>query len=89
MLQVEEKRVSLAEARKKLGDLIAEVRFGSENIIITKNNKDAVALVSMEEYQLLSDMRNLRELDEARALYAQAQREGTISHEDVVRELLP
>ena len=84
MQEMKEMKVTLADARKSLGDLIAQVRFGSRHIIITKNSQDAAALVSLEEHKLLSEIRRLRELEHARALLEQAEEEGTISYEEVI-----
>lgn len=47
----EASRVAADEARAKLGDLIDRAGFKGERIVITRHDKDLVALVSMDDLQ--------------------------------------
>lgn len=45
------KTLSLSEAKMKLSALIDGLQIGSEEVIITKNGKQAAVLVSPEEFE--------------------------------------
>lgn len=47
--QMSEQHISLAEARKQLGELLAQVSYTGDRIILTKHGKPRAALVSMED----------------------------------------
>ncbi len=51
-------RVSAREARDNFGDVIARAQYGDEAIIVTKQGKPAVVIVSYEEYAALHEHRN-------------------------------
>jgi len=60
--------VSMTEARHDFADLADQVRMKGERVCISKNNKPALALVPLEDMQLLEmleDMIDLREALEA------------------------
>ena len=57
-------RVTLAEARRTLGDVVDRVRYRGERVVLTANGKPAAA-VPIEILQLLQDLENA---DDVRAV---------------------
>lgn len=57
-------RVTLAEARRTLGDVVDRVRYRGERVVLTANGKPA-AVVPIEILQLLQDLENA---DDVRAV---------------------
>lgn len=49
-------KYSMAEARKNLAELTSKVRYANERIILTKEGKDAVAIISIEALRLLEEL---------------------------------
>ena len=43
------RHISTTDARKSLSDLVSEVEFGKETIVLTRRNRDVAALVPLEE----------------------------------------
>lgn len=76
--------VSMTEARHEFADLADQVRINGERICISKNNKPALALVPLEDLQLLEmleDMIDLREALEA------LKEPGSIDHKAFKKKL--
>lgn len=51
-------RISLTDARTKLGELVNQVRYGGDGIMLTKNGENVAAIVPV---RLLEDMQKERE----------------------------
>ena len=79
--------VPLSIARKTLGDLVSRVLFGNEYVLIARNSKPAAALVPIEALQLLQEIEKHHDLVQAKAALEKAKREGTLSFEEVEKEL--
>jgi prevent-host-death family protein len=46
-----QRELSLTKAREKLGDLVEQVQYQGDTILISRNGKPAVAIVSIEVYE--------------------------------------
>lgn len=82
-------RVSVAEARKDLAEIINRAAYAHERTVITRHDSDVAAVISIDELRLLDalmekweDEEDLREANEA-MLEA---REDNIPWEDIKRE---
>lgn len=53
-----EERIATTEARKELSRLVSRVEFGGERIIIQRRERDAVALIPMEELRMFEEILN-------------------------------
>ncbi|MBI5096001.1 MAG: type II toxin-antitoxin system Phd/YefM family antitoxin [Candidatus Hydrogenedentes bacterium] len=77
--------LTASELRDDFASAVNRVAFGGERIVVRRNNKDVVALVSME------DLARLRELDDRtdRAAIGKSKRERgkDTPWEDVKKEL--
>lgn len=51
-----EERIATTEARKELSRLVSRVEFGGERIIIQRRERDAVALIPMEELRMFEEI---------------------------------
>ncbi len=49
--------ISITEARTRLGELVDQVRYTGEGVLLTKNGKPAVAIVPMHVYEEYTDRR--------------------------------
>ena len=58
--------VSTAEARKKLAEIVNKVAYGKEPIVLTRRGEGIVALISMEEFELLQLIEDHIDIEDAR-----------------------
>jgi prevent-host-death family protein len=49
-------KISTADARKNLSNIVNRVSFGNEPIILTRRGEDIAALVGMDELRLLQEL---------------------------------
>lgn len=58
-------KVSMTKARQDFTDITNRVMFGGERICIEKNNKPAVAVVPIEDLEIIEAMEDKIDLEEA------------------------
>lgn len=76
-----------SEARKTFSEVINQVAFGGERVIIHRHNKELAAVVPMGDLALLHDLETRIDLDDARNALKEAQEQGTVTLEDLKRQL--
>ncbi|MEW6126656.1 MAG: type II toxin-antitoxin system Phd/YefM family antitoxin [Acidobacteriota bacterium] len=79
--------ISTKEAREQLSDLISRAAFAKERIILTRHGKAVAAVVPIEDYDLLEQIEDRIDLEEARAVLAETKKKGTIPWEKLKAEL--
>ena len=81
--------LSTLEAGDNLSDLVDRVATGKERIIITRAGKELVALVPVEDLELMEATEERLDIEDARAARREAEEKGTISLAALRRELEP
>ena len=79
-------RMSIAEARRNLADVINRVAYGRERVTLTRHAKPAAVMVAPEDAELLDLVETLIDLETARARLASA-KEKPIAWADAKRKL--
>nr|NJM04356.1 type II toxin-antitoxin system Phd/YefM family antitoxin [Desulfobacula sp.] len=64
-------KVTTAEARKNLADIVNKVAYNKEPIVLTRRGQDVAALVSMEEFELLQQIEDHIDIEDARQALAE------------------
>ena len=64
-------KVSTAEARKKLAEIVNKVAYGKEPIVLTRRGEEIAALISMEELKLLQLIEDYIDIEDARKVLAE------------------
>ncbi|HUT54967.1 MAG TPA: type II toxin-antitoxin system Phd/YefM family antitoxin [bacterium] len=64
-------KVTTVEARENLSDLINKAAYGKERIVFTRRGKELVALVPMDDLELLEEMEDRIDLEEAKKAWAE------------------
>ena len=59
------KKITTADARKKLSNIINRVAFGDESFVLTRRGEPMAALVSMKELKLLQEIEDQIDIDDA------------------------
>ncbi len=79
------RKISTADARKKLANIVNRVAFGKEVFVLTRRGEALAALVSVEDLKLLQEIEERMDLDDA--WQARAESEETVSWEELKKEL--
>lgn len=77
-------KISTADARKNLADIVNKVAYGDEPVILTRRGQSVAALVSMAEFELLQQIEDRMDIEDAKALREPG---DNIPAEDVWKEL--
>ena len=80
-------QVNTVNARAQFSEIINRAAFGKERVMLTRRGKEIVAVVPIEDVQLLEALEDKIDLEEARAALAEAKKKGTISWEKIKKEL--
>ncbi len=64
--------ISTASARKNFAEIVNQVAYGMEPVILTRRGKEVVALVSIEELELLEQIENHLDIEDAKKALAEA-----------------
>lgn len=80
-------RIITVEARDHFADLINRTAYTKERVVLTRRGDDVVAMVPIEDLQLLEDLENRIDLEEARAALAEVEESGTIPLADIKARL--
>ncbi len=78
-------RVSTADARKNFADIVNKVAYTKESIVLTRRGQNIAALVSMDELELLQQIEDHIDIEDAKQ--ALAGYGDNISSEDVWKQL--
>lgn len=60
-------RLAASEARHQFAEVVNQVAFGGERIVLHRHGKDVAALVPVADLELLEELENRMDLDAARA----------------------
>ncbi len=58
--------ISTAEARKNFADIVNQVAYGKESIILTRRGHKVAALVSIDELELLQQIEDYIDIEDAK-----------------------
>lgn len=59
------KTLSVSDLREQISDVTNRVMFGGERVCIKRNGKPAVAIISLEDLQLLEAIEDKLDVDQA------------------------
>lgn len=80
------KSFSVTQARKDLGDIFGEVNYHKERIVLT-NHKKRVAIVPIEDLEILEALENAADIHEAELALKETKEKGTISLKEMKKRL--
>jgi prevent-host-death family protein len=79
------RKISAADARKKLSNIMNRVAFGKETFVLTRRGEALAALVSVEDLKLLQEVEERMDVEDA--WEARSESEETIAWEELKKEL--
>lgn len=84
-------KVTAKEARRTFSELMSRTAYSKERVIVTRNGKDIIAMIPVEELALLESvlegLEYKRDVEEARAALKEIESEGTVSWEKTQKDL--
>lgn len=80
-------KISAKEARSEFSTVVNRVAFGKERIRLTRRGKGIVAMVPIEDAELLEKLEDMIDIEDARAALAEGKKKGFTPLEDFIREL--
>lgn len=79
-------KYTIAHARENFSDLINMANYRNDRVEIVKRNKTVAYIVSKNDFELLQKIEDFLDAKEADEILATSQ--GTISHEELFKELM-
>jgi prevent-host-death family protein len=76
--------MAASEAREKFADTLNRVAYGRERVVLERHGKPAVALVPIEDLELLQALEDRADLADARAALAEG---GAVPWEQIKSQL--
>ncbi len=80
-------KVSTTEARQEFAEVLNRVSYGHERIVLHRRGKELVAIVPLEDLELLEKLEDEIDLAEARRALARSKKEGTTSWASIKKKL--
>ena len=62
--------ITTADARKNFADIVNRVAYGNEPIVLTRRGQEIAALISMEELELLQQIEDHIDIEDAKKALA-------------------
>jgi len=81
------KKITTAEARKHMSELLNRAAYGKERFVVTRHGKELVAIVPLEDVTLLDRLKELLQRRDFEAAMAEIDEAGTVAWDDVRRDL--
>ena len=79
--------ITATEARQRFSELFDRVAIAKERQVIERRGKAEVAMVPIEDLELLEQLEDMLDLRDALVSLGEAQKEGTVSLEALKSEL--
>jgi len=79
--------IPFSEARAHLTDIVNEVAYGGERMILTRKGKQLVAIIPLEDLKALEALENKIDLEDAKKALADVKKHGATSWEEIKHEL--
>ena len=58
-------KVTTAEARRNLADIVNSVAYGKDTVVLTRRGKELAALISIEDLKLLQQLEDEQDIKDA------------------------
>lgn len=81
--------ITVTEARKNFSDIVNNVGFNDETQIITRNGKQIVAIIPIEELRWADEMEERKDIQDAKKAMAEIETNGVIDMKKVKEKCTP
>lgn len=80
-------RHTAAKLRENFSDVINQVAYSKDRVVLTRHGKDFAAVVPIEDYRLLEEMEDRIDIREAKKALADIKKNGTVTPEELDRRI--
>lgn len=80
-------KIAVSEARKDLSEIVNQVCYGGERVVLQRRGRDIVAVISVEDLQLLEALEDHVDREQAKKSLKESEKRGTVPWSKVKREL--
>jgi len=80
-------KITVSKARDELSEIVNQVSYRGDRIILQRRGKDVVAVVSLEDLELLEALEDKADIEAARRAIKEAKKKGTVPWNKVKDEL--
>lgn len=77
------RKLKMTEAREELANIVNEVAYGHERVLLTRRGRELAAVVSVDDAQLLERLEDELDLADARAALANPENADPVPWEQV------
>ena len=81
------KRITTAQTRKHMAELLNRAAYGNERFVVTRHGKELAAIVPLEDVTLLDRLRSLIDRKDFDAAVEEMRTAGTRPWEEVRKDL--
>ncbi|MBI2320538.1 MAG: type II toxin-antitoxin system Phd/YefM family antitoxin [Chloroflexi bacterium] len=79
--------IDTVRARDQFAEVVNRAAYGKERIILTRRGKPLAAIVPLDDVELLRELEDRIDLEEARAALEEVKREGAVPWEKIKADL--
>ena len=79
--------LTVSKAREEFSETVNHVAYTKERVMVERHGKAIVAMVPVEDLELLQDLEDRMDLSDARAAIAEAKKKGTKTWSVLKKEL--
>ena len=80
-------KISVSDAREGLSEVINQVCYSGERIVLQRRGKDLVALVPVSDLELLESLEDAIDIDAAKAAIKETNKKGSTPWNKLKKEL--
>lgn len=80
-------KINFSEARSELTQIVNHVAFGHDRYILMRNGKELVAIISLEDLDILELCEDYLDVILAKRVDKEIQKEGTVKWDQAKRDL--
>ena len=81
------KKISVSEARGDFSEIVNQVSYSGERIVLHRRGRDLVALVPVSDLEILESLEDAMDINAAKAALKEAKKKGTIPWSKFKKEL--
>ena len=79
--------IPFSKARSHLTDIVNEVAYGGERVILTRKGKKLVAIISLDDFEIFEALEDQLDLSVAELVDKDIKKHGTIPWDEAKRKL--
>lgn len=80
-------KISVSDARKDFSEVVNQVCYSGERIVLHRRGKDLVALVPVSDLEMLESLEDAMDIDAAKAAIKDSKKKGSTPWNKLKKEL--